>query len=265
MLHEGGREHLTVMEIICSYIRENAPALNLDLTEPPFSAKKPRTDIQVALTIIGRRSQAQVDLETKNRFRLDLRNADLDGCDFRRGHFSAAMFHYSRFELANFDEASLHGAIFYNALLNYASFWQAELVGMILDKAIISRPKYRADGYVHSINMGNINGISLAGTDLSALHYIGEPEVMNKTFVTKDTQFCYALDSMRADLEEKLWSLVRKKLKGETERSLAIEDELCRAGVMHWSPYDSSDLATGHLRKKFLDTLGLTGWPYQEA
>lgn len=264
MAHEGGREHLTVMEIMCTYIRENARAADLNWTEPPFDRKPPRTDIQVALTIIGRRSKAQTDLEAVRKYRLDLRNSNLDGCDFRRGNFSAALFHRSRFEAAQFDEAKLHGSQFFDTLLNYASFWKAELIGTYLDRSTINRPEYSYDGFVESINMAAINGISLAGADVTALHYIGEPEVMNKTFATRDTKLEYTLDEARADLEKNQRELRRAERTGDTARASVISGDLFDLGVTHWSPYDSSDMATGRLRKNFLDALGLTGWPYQE-
>lgn len=84
-------EHIQIMEILTAYIRQNAPASEApDLTVPPewfdgenekgetwerafghwktahsemFFGIKPRADIQVAITVIGRRSEAQKAIE----------------------------------------------------------------------------------------------------------------------------------------------------------------------------------------------------------
>jgi len=51
------RDHIQIMEILCAYIRENAPssqAIKDSLVNK--ESIKPRIDIQVALTVIGRRS-----------------------------------------------------------------------------------------------------------------------------------------------------------------------------------------------------------------
>lgn len=54
------RDHIQIMEILCAYIRENAPAKSLEPTEGDFKRAVPRTDIQTAITVIGRRSQKQI-------------------------------------------------------------------------------------------------------------------------------------------------------------------------------------------------------------
>jgi hypothetical protein len=94
------RDHINIMEILCAYIRGNSPAISLDPTEPPFSRPVPRTDVQAALSVIGRRSKEQIELEWKKKFRLDFRNSDLSGADFMDGNYSAAMFHECRLEAA---------------------------------------------------------------------------------------------------------------------------------------------------------------------
>lgn len=265
MLHEGGREHLPVMEIICSYIRENAPAQNLEPAKPPFSRKKPRTDIQVALTIIGRRSKAQVDWEAQNHYRLDLRGSDLDGSDFRKGNFSAAMFHHSRFEAALFNETSLHGSQFYGALLNYATFWQAELVGTNCDRCVLSEPRMAAISPFSPIGMSEFIGVSFVGADISALRSLGGNEYLASTFGSKDTKLSENLAYMWSEISE---ALIDYDLGGTDpleEMAAANHEKLKHSGFIHWSPYTSDDLATEQMRKNFLDGQGLAGWPYQDS
>lgn len=96
------RDHVRIMEILCVYIRENAPAsLSEKCPEKPYARqiigetpvrkwaqelKKPRVDVQVALDIIGRRTDQQIsqerDVRTKTNtigYRLDIRRTCLTG------------------------------------------------------------------------------------------------------------------------------------------------------------------------------------------
>ena len=96
------------MEILCVYIRTNAPwDMDFDVpwdTETPGPFKRPRADIQAALTVIGRRAPDKIALERTKRFELDLRFADLGGADLRDGDFAQA-----RFWRSNFQSAGLMG------------------------------------------------------------------------------------------------------------------------------------------------------------
>ena len=56
---DSDRDHMQIMEILCAYIRTNAP---LD-PETSMSSKEPRADIQAALTVIGRRAPDKIALE----------------------------------------------------------------------------------------------------------------------------------------------------------------------------------------------------------
>lgn len=261
---DSGRDHLTVMEIVCAYLRENAPAADLTATEGVFTFKKPRTDIQAAVTILGRRSDQQRAHEARRQFRLDLRGVDFDGCDFRRGEFSAAQFHRCRFEAAFFDNARLHGCQFHGSLLNHASFRDSELVGANLDRVTINRLVPRSGGMNMSLNMAIIRGISLAGADLKALDYLGEAEVLNQTFVTKDTQLHHSVDSHRDDLAKKQSEFRLAKRSTDTERLKAATAALADLGITYWSPYDRYDGATGFYLKDMQEALNLTGWPYRD-
>ena len=101
--YDNGRDHVRVMEILCAYVRENAPCLTLTLTEPLFTAKKTRIDVQTAINVIKRRDRDQRAIEDLVRYRLDLRSVDFDGADMSKGNFAGAIFWRSRFEAANFE------------------------------------------------------------------------------------------------------------------------------------------------------------------
>ncbi|MDG1788795.1 MAG: hypothetical protein P8H37_09170, partial [Paracoccaceae bacterium] len=64
---DSDRDHMQIMEILCVYIRTNAPwDMDTDVPWDPetsMSRKEPRADIQAALTVIGRRAPDKIALE----------------------------------------------------------------------------------------------------------------------------------------------------------------------------------------------------------
>ncbi|PCI36910.1 MAG: hypothetical protein COB46_14165 [Rhodospirillaceae bacterium] len=259
---DSPRDHIQVMEHLCAYIRENSPVTSLEPTEPPFSRVIPRTDIQAAISVIGRRSKKQIELEWQHQFRLDFRDTDLSGADFMNGAFSAAMFHGCRLEACRFDDSTLKGTQFFRALLNFSSFFGAEMRGTRFDFAIINRPAVVPGGMTQSINMGNIYGISVVGADLTAIDYLGEPKEMNLTFGSKDTKLDYSLDFDRKSYPKKQHEIGQLNKSGKIADALKEESVLYSNGFVDWFPHDSTDMALGYAHGKFLDKINLTGWPY---
>lgn len=257
------RDHIQVMEILCAYIRENAAVKSLEPKEPPFSRAVVRTDIQAAISVIGRRTKKQIGLEWERKFRLDLRNTDLAGVDFRNGDFSAAMFHGCRLEACLFDNSTLKGTQFFGALLNFSSFFRAKMIGTRFDHAIINRPFPVAGGMNESINMGDICGISVVGADISAIDYLGEPNVTNKIFGSKDTRLALNFDFEPSVYFEQKQEIRRLKKNGLIEEAAKVETELYRNGFVEWFPHNSKDGALYWAYNNFLDKMNLFGWPYR--
>ena len=260
---DSSRDHIQIMEILCAYIRENAPVATLEPTEIPFDRPVPRIDIQTAVTVIGRRSLIQIEQEWKQEFRLDLRKTDLSGVSFINGNFSAALFIGSRIEAAFFRKTKLVGTHFDSALLNHSDFFNAELKGTVFDRAIINRPIPISDGMVESIHMGEIYGISVAGADISAIDYIGEPNQTNLVFGTEDTRLSSNLESDRNQYKKQKNRIRILRRNGDTVKANNLETELLKKNFSVWFPHKYEDMARGHFYLEFLDKLGLKGWPYQ--
>jgi len=260
---DSHRDHIQVMEILCAYIRENAPVTSLEPTEPEFFRAVPRTDIQTAISVIGRRNKKQIDLEWLHEFRLDLRNTDLSGVDFRGGDFSAAMFHSCRLEACLFDHCTLKGTHFSSSLLNFSTFSRAELKGTRFDHAIINRPVGGGSLMPMSIHAGDIYGISIVGADLTAVDYLGEAKKMNLTFGSKDTKLNHELEFDRSGYSKQQREIRQLKKAGKTEEATKAETNLYKNGFVEWCPYTSADLALNSAYIKFLDKMNLTGWPYR--
>ncbi|NOR30593.1 MAG: hypothetical protein GQ539_05790, partial [Sulfitobacter sp.] len=163
------RDHIQIMEILCAYIRENAPlretpknpfeAWAEETAETPDADKpemprrnemyiwanklpKPRTDIQVALEVIGRRSARQIKIEreatvrgSKVGYKLDLRSSCLQGADLRELEFTHVLFHQTQLQGATLSEAPLQGADLSEAQLQGARLGGAQLQGADLSEA----------------------------------------------------------------------------------------------------------------------------------
>jgi len=255
--------HIQIIETLCAYVRHNAPCNDLTPREPPLKFAKPRDDVRTAVTVIGRRSAAQIDLEWNEKFRLDFRRCDLSGVDFARGDFSAAQFHRCRLEGADFSFCKLHGTMFFASLLNYARFMRAELVGTRFDQAVINRPEPAAGSTSDSINFGNINGISVAAADLTAIDYLGEAEKRNKTFGTRDTRLNFDLEEDREGLRQKQLNFRQAEESGDADLVAETQLSLRETGFMYWCPYDMNDLDFNHMHTEFLVAMGLSGFPYE--
>ncbi|MDG4718136.1 MULTISPECIES: pentapeptide repeat-containing protein [Thalassospira] len=263
---DSPRDHIQIMEILCAYLRENTPAVSTVPSDPePTRRPKVRIDIQAAITVIGRRTTKQVDIERKSRFRLDLSNTDLSGGDFRNGEFSGAMFHGARLEGAMFDASDLSGTQFYYALLNFASFVRANLQGTRFDYATINQPQVSKSGWVDTINLGKIYGICLIGADLSAVRFIGKDEVLKCTFGSSDTKLYYAMDKKRAELKQLLEQYEDAERAEEKEKSADLIQKISGHAFGKWSEYEHNDFATRSEYTEFMKALNLVGFPYSNG
>jgi hypothetical protein len=139
---DSPRDHWPIMEVLTAYVRQNAPAPARDTTkqeqekdtrdttkeneEPEIAnAKKPATEIQAILTVLGRRKR---DSKRKDKGKyLNLSNSDLCGVDLLGAHLDEALFIGANLDRASFDWAHLGGARFYQAHMDGASFVDAHL------------------------------------------------------------------------------------------------------------------------------------------
>ncbi|MDU8911110.1 pentapeptide repeat-containing protein [Aestuariicoccus sp. MJ-SS9] len=162
---DSDRDHIRIMEILCAYIRENAPASMAkpfpeewqklfaegweksggrwpsfrDIWRWPQTLGKPRTDIRVALKVIGRRTPKQIDLEraaevpgSEVGYRLDLRETCLQGADMAELNFDHAILQDARLQGARLRKANLQGVRLDGAQLQGAHLGGAQLQGRTL-------------------------------------------------------------------------------------------------------------------------------------
>ncbi len=251
--------HIQIMEILTAYVRLNAPAgpmnATLDLSERP----RIREDIQLCITVLGRRSDLGKQQELAQKFRLNLSECDLRGADFSKGDFTAAIFTASNAEAALFAECTLRGALITRSQLSYADFFNANLTGADLQQSTIEIANTYALQHASSIR-----GINLCGADISGIDYLGENEILAGTFGSSDTKLHEEYEGIRKEFNHrKALSTIRiAKRKNETEKLKELEASLNAYPFKSWSPYTRNDMATKSEYRKFLDHLGLTGFPF---
>ena len=219
---DSDRDHVQIMEILCAYIRHNAPAPKADdwpeqeMREredevPPgadwkyryrsFLVKQktakgmlePREDIQVALTVIGRRDDRQRRLEAGRGeeenfpfddrcpdfdgskddvgtvgsklaewkrslfqykgYRLDLRNTDLRGADLSNLNFNGARLNGAHLHFASLQGARMKGAVLMEAFLPIANLAGAWLQGALFQGAKLDEA-YLSGACLHCASLG---------------------------------------------------------------------------------------------------------------
>lgn len=153
--HDKGRDHVRVMEILCAYIRENAPirtedaekrssllrALNVNYANSDFpdmdmrvvqhwiaNSPKPRSDVELALNVVGRRSAKQIEIEKSHPSPNGHYVLDLSFTDLRRVLAVGRNFSGANLRGSWFDGAVLNGAKFDNTNLLETRFWEVSAV-----------------------------------------------------------------------------------------------------------------------------------------
>lgn len=136
------QEHITVMETLCTYIRENAVSQveSEPIGDMPAQYSAPRADIQTAIKILGRRGLDRINQEAAMNppYRLDLRSADLAGVDFSGGRFGPALMARTNLYGAWLDNSSFRGADFSAANLTKAWLEDADLSATHLEDAALN-------------------------------------------------------------------------------------------------------------------------------
>ena len=111
---DSEKDHGPIMEVLTAYVRERAPRQEADT---PEATRKPPTDIQAILTVIGRRKITDIkkfddilDLSNTHLAGIVLFGANLSGVSLHGVNLSGALLIGTNLSGANLHEASLHGA-----------------------------------------------------------------------------------------------------------------------------------------------------------
>ncbi len=182
-LHDNGRDHVRVMEILCAYVRENSPADQAPDFPFPQGCKQgsleekgrsklnwlsneitPRADVQLALSVIGRRTPQQVNVERNHTtqdgtgYRIDLSRTNLRYADLQ----------YLNFENAKFFRSQMQAAFCKGANFDGANFIYCELTGVSAANASLSKSKMDMADFSYA----TLTGANLCDCTISHTHFV---------------------------------------------------------------------------------------------
>ncbi|HYX13922.1 MAG TPA: pentapeptide repeat-containing protein [Nostoc sp.] len=242
-------DHWTIMEVLTAFVRENAPLndffeKNTENTDSliivnTWNYQKPKeieeklnlqTDIQAALTVIGRR-KSENDPENQ---RLDLRNINIRG----------AVLFKANLQNANLMRANLQGAILSEAKLQGVILTLANLQGAKLPKANLEDADLSEANLQEAIlSEANLQGAKLPRANLEDADLSGAN--LQKAILTKANLQGAKLP--RANLEDAI--LIETNLQGATltRANLQVAD-LSKANL-GWARLSEANLGWAMLRE----------------
>lgn len=171
------RDHLDIMKIFCFYVRHNCPLKGKKTKADKMDETiKPREDVQVALTIIGRRDKwsdgkERLRKESEQDYILDLHSCDLQGADLCDANLNKA----------NFNGASLVRAIFDNAKMYKVDFDHSDMSHAQIENVDLQRAHFfhanLSYAWFQDVNLqdasflsANLNHTQLIKSDLTSIY-----------------------------------------------------------------------------------------------
>lgn len=154
LAQDSPRDHQTVYDVLAAFVREHDPKPDIKRKDLP---KTPATDVQAALTLIGRRNP----------------QLDSHGPDLRSIRTPYANLFGANLFGANLAEANLTGADLTGADLTGATLAEANLNGADLNSANLSRTDltdaslFGANPFGANLTDANLFGANLSYTDLT--------------------------------------------------------------------------------------------------
>ncbi|WP_089093600.1 pentapeptide repeat-containing protein [Nodularia sp. NIES-3585] len=155
--------HWEVMGILTNFVQNHAADINQNRFNNNPSPTIP-TDIQVALTVIGRRNTHKVESDGQ----LDLSQTDMRGADLNQANLELANLYQVNLSGANLSGANLSGVILSAANLSGANLSGANLSGAILSAANLSGANLAgANLQQANLYLANLHGATLGETMLT--------------------------------------------------------------------------------------------------
>jgi uncharacterized protein YjbI with pentapeptide repeats len=155
VLNTSEEYHRPVLEGLSAFVRENAT----EKTAPP---NKPATDVQAALSVIGRRKEIEGE-------GVDLANVSIGGANLLGAYLTGANLSGANLSDADLGDANLSGANLRGANLRGAGLVGADLVGADLNDANL------LGAYLVGANLlgAHLSGANLSGANLSGANLRG--------------------------------------------------------------------------------------------
>lgn len=162
---DSERDHITIMKIICAYVRQNAKAHQSN-TDDTY---RPQADIQTAILILGHRWEweSRLEYEASKKYQLflpdtNLQRMDLEGSNLSKAAMNKTEFNFSYLEKADLSGALLMGANFQSTFLkecklDYAALRFADFSGANgLSLEMLNKARGVKSGYGKTLLPDNI-------------------------------------------------------------------------------------------------------------
>ena len=151
--------HIQIMGLISAFVRDPKNRINVagNTTQPQASTTRCLAqDIQEAITVIGRRSQKQRDLERDEGWRLDLSDMHLEGVNLRNAHLEGVILIDTHLEGANLENVHLERAYMRNSHLDGAYMRYSHLEGAHMEDIHLNKADLR-DSHLMDSDLTNAN------------------------------------------------------------------------------------------------------------
>ena len=184
LARESREDHGPVVEILAAYVREHAPWPARVAGGHGGARARPATDVQAALTILGRRvlahdtdapialghtALAGASLTGAHLERALLSGANLEGADLFKAHLDAADLEGTSLRGAGLLLASLNDTVLWSANLEAARLYGASLEGAALKGANLKNAGLTGA----NLKDAGVHGAVLAGADLTGANLEG--------------------------------------------------------------------------------------------
>ncbi len=167
---DSRRDHWPIMEILTAYVREHAPWDPPPEDQQPTADEQPlATDIQAALTVLGRR-QDNYDPPGEGP---DLHNTDLRGANLYKAKLRRANFRKADLQRAYLSLANLQGVYLIGVDLQRARLAGADLRWSRLAEANLQGTRLMsADLRGANLRGADLTGADLRGADLNEVFFL---------------------------------------------------------------------------------------------
>lgn len=182
---DSPRDRATIVDVLCAFVRDNVQATTND--RPELMEAPPRSDVQAALTVIGRLNQladrgvggefhsidlSDVHLGHAKLVDANLEHANLDETCLERANLRGAHLEHAHLFSAGLKKANLRGAY-----LNHAELTSTNLEGADLRRAHLEDVERsaginlsHADLRCAHLERANLSSANLTGANLSGAH-----------------------------------------------------------------------------------------------
>ncbi|MDM9380623.1 pentapeptide repeat-containing protein [Chlorogloeopsis sp. ULAP01] len=258
---DSPKEYWTIMEIISAFVREKA-GIREELAKIPRTS----TDIQAAMTVIGRRNVEQdrenqkLDLRNAVIRQVDLTNAKLQSLDLRGADLTRAQLRGADLFESNLENARLCGTILYEANLRSCNLQAANFSGANLNRANLAEANLRS---------ANLSGASLRAANLSGANlYKANLQGANLKVANLSKAKLFLANLQGAKLGKaklQLTGLIGANLKGANLNGADLQQANLNAAKLQQTEIFFANLDKASLREADLLGANLMGANLQQA